>query len=456
MKSKLIWVFLAVFLLAIVFVKPVQTRVLENIEELPNVVNIQNMVYLIAFDESGSMAPYFQEAKKSLNQQLDQMNSNDVLYLYTFGTNTKPLINEKNPIKDKTEIKKKISSIQIVNNGWTYIANMLRVTNRKQFEIDKKYRFHNKLFIVYSDNINDPPPQFRSKDRVDLADKFKQEFFKGWGKFYLQTPSEQPAECIEEVKTVKNESDKKQKIEVLKNKENKTLTKKEETPIIEDEKIEKSEELITENKETHEENYSETQDTMQNTKEENQNKVSQVDSKEKENLTIDSVEEEIIDETKIAKKKNKNGKYITYCNHNSKLTASLVGAQVLNINNKDTDRIINLITGPFRYIENLHLVLTTILIVYLLNLFIQHFFYENQLLIKFISIFLSLIFLPDVIGLLKGISNTIRAIPNSIMNLISNISGTENYSLIFFILNVLLGLVTYFVIFQLIKKYKNN
>ena len=110
MKTKFIIFSLAILILLFA-VQPIRTRVVDNLSEIPNITNLKNVVFLIAFDESGSMAPYFQEAKKSLIKHLDTMGSKDVLYLYTFGTDTKPLLLDKNPVVDKDEINTKVSSI---------------------------------------------------------------------------------------------------------------------------------------------------------------------------------------------------------------------------------------------------------------------------------------------------------------------------------------------------------
>ncbi|MBK9502640.1 MAG: hypothetical protein IPO06_25310 [Leptospiraceae bacterium] len=65
MKPKFIISTLAILILLFA-VQPIRTRVVENLSEIPNITNLKNVVYMIAFDESGSMAPYFQECRKSL------------------------------------------------------------------------------------------------------------------------------------------------------------------------------------------------------------------------------------------------------------------------------------------------------------------------------------------------------------------------------------------------------
>lgn len=207
MKSKIIPVsILFIFLLMVAFIKPLQTRVVDNMQEMQNISQLANVVYLIAFDESESMAPYFQEAKSTLNKSLDNMNAKDLIYVYTFGTDVKELLSDKEIGKDKEEIKKQISSIRMVNDGWTYLANMLEKMTYKMEEINRKYKFHNRLLIIYSDNVNDPPPQFVANDSTDLrAHAVAMNLMGNWGKYVMKVEA-QPINS----KKYKDISDKKQ------------------------------------------------------------------------------------------------------------------------------------------------------------------------------------------------------------------------------------------------------
>ncbi len=458
MKPKFI-IFALAILILLFAVQPIRTRVVDNLSEIPNITNLKNVVYLIAFDESGSMAPYFQEAKKSLIRHLDTMGSNDVLYLFTFGTNTNPLLMDKNPTADKDEIKSKVSSIKMVYNGWTYITKMLEVTNKKQIEVDKKYRFHNKLFIVYSDNINDPPPQFREQDRVDLGESFRSELFNGWGKFFLETPSEKTQE---KDSTTLASLDEKSKLNLKEEKlAPKINTKKLEgdsksitSPVKEDNKdkpqinnIEPDSPVdVTPN----EGNDSiEEKKEIERSKEETKEKE---DSLEKSKVQIEAKKDKPSD--KVATNTETEKKEITKKQLQQNILSAYLGATVLKLNNKDTDKVFQMITSSYGYLELFHLIITLFLIAYLVYTIAKHYFPQVYKEIMVAIGILAFLFLADFFNLIKGISNAIRLFPNLIHSLFSLIPGVENYTAIFLFINLLLSLLFYILIIFLYKVYK--
>lgn len=461
MKPKFIISTLAILILLFA-VQPIRTRVVENLSEIPNITNLKNVVYMIAFDESGSMAPYFQEAKKSLIRHLDTMGSNDVLYLFTFGTDTKALISDKNPVSDKEEIKTKVSSIRMVYKGWTYITKMLEVTNEKQFEINKKYRFHNKLFIVYSDNVNDPPPQFREQDRVDLGESFRSELFNGWGKFFLETPSEKIQEkeptkiaSLEDKNTksskegskgILNKNINSKKPDIKNNNANPLDQTKEDLP---------QPNAIESDQSAEELNMNETNDSVAEKKEPESN-TQPIESKKE---SSEQIEEESPEKNSIPSDKNvypnpTEKQAITKKQLQQNILSAYLGATVLKLNNKDTDRVFQMITSSYGYLELFHFTITLFLVVYLVHILAKHFFSQFY---KEIEVFLGIIaflFLADFFNLIKGISNAIRLIPNLVHSLFSLIPGVENYTAIFLFFNLLLSVLFYFMIIFLYKKYK--
>ena len=460
MKTKFIIFSLAILILLFA-VQPIRTRVVDNLSEIPNITNLKNVVFLIAFDESGSMAPYFQEAKKSLIKHLDTMGSKDVLYLYTFGTDTKPLLLDKNPVVDKDEINTKVSSIKMVYNGWTYITKMLAVTGEKQIDIDMKYRFRNKLLIVYSDNVNDPPPQFREQDRVDLVDKnFVPKLFNGWGKYFFETPS---AEKIEDTNTGKvaqiNSQNSKSKKGDISNKNTKEKSENLNTnvdSVSEETKEDIPQTKILESEQPTVENATEESDDSVDDKVEMDSPVKEVIEK-KENLekpkeNIQKQKENQKDEIISSNQSNEQANTKKQLQRNI-LTAYL-GATVLKLNNKDTDTVFQMVTSSYGYIELIHFTITLFLVLYLVHLVTKHFFSQFYKELEVIFGIITFLFLADFFNFIKGISNAIRVIPNLIHGLFSLIPGVENYTAIFLLINLLLSFLFYLFIIFLYKKYK--
>ncbi len=345
MKSKIIPVFiLFIFLLMVAFIKPLQTRVVDNMQEMQNISQLANVVYLIAFDESESMAPYFQEAKTTLNRSLENMNAKDLIYVYTFGTDVKELLSNKEIGNDKEEIKKQISSIRMVNDGWTYLANMLEKMTYKMEEINKKYRFHNRLLIIYSDNVNDPPPQFAANDSTDLrAHAVAMNLMGNWGKYVMKVEA-QPINS----KKYRDISDKKQ----------------------------------------------------------------------------------------------------------LPLFTSIIGATEINVNNKNFNEVIGIISKTYGRIQSLQTLITFILFVYLVHILTNHFIKEYYSTVALLFLLALIAFFPSFLAFIQNISNNIKLLPNIINNTITSFFlGFGIYS---YWLGISLTAAMFFVIYFIIRKINEN
>jgi hypothetical protein len=145
---------------------------------------------ILVVDTSLTMAGYgkgssniMPQVKKSLPQFIDKLDDEDSLTLITFDTTVKvyPTIY----IEDK---KNKQSFIEYLNNikangAWTYTSQMMRVVFQKAAELEAKNKDRQRVIIVLTDTLDDPPPG-KLNDGLNIKQIAKNYKDKEWFVFY--------------------------------------------------------------------------------------------------------------------------------------------------------------------------------------------------------------------------------------------------------------------------------
>lgn len=123
---------------------------------------------ILVLDTSLSMAGYggkniFSTVKGSLNKFIDQLDEGDSMSFITFDEEIKlfptVLVEGKN---DKDILKKYISMTE-AKGKWTYTYEMIGAVLKKAQEMEQKDRKRQRVIVVLTDGIDDPPPGMMKK-----------------------------------------------------------------------------------------------------------------------------------------------------------------------------------------------------------------------------------------------------------------------------------------------------
>ena len=145
---------------------------------------------ILIVDTSLSMAGYAKgssnimpQVKKSLPQFIDQLDDEDSLTLITFDTTVKvyPTVYIEDK-KNKQSLIEYISNIK-ANGAWTYTSQMMRVAFQKAVELEAKDKDRERVIIILTDTIDDPPPD-KLKDGLNVKQIAKNYKDKEWFVFY--------------------------------------------------------------------------------------------------------------------------------------------------------------------------------------------------------------------------------------------------------------------------------
>ncbi len=123
------------------------------------------------------------QVKQSLPQFIDRLEDEDSLTLITFDTTVKvyPTVY----IEDK---KNKESLIEYIKNikvagAWTYTSQMMRVAFRKAAELEARNKDRERVIIVLTDTLDDPPPG-KLNDGLNIKQIAKNYKDKEWFVFF--------------------------------------------------------------------------------------------------------------------------------------------------------------------------------------------------------------------------------------------------------------------------------
>lgn len=138
--------------------------------------------YLLVVDTSLSMKRNFPNVQNSINSFIDTLNDGDIVSVITFDSNVtlyiQPTVIENE--YEKIIIKDQLSQLY-AKGEYTYLASALRKSRRLMERLEKRFPNVRSVILLFSDNRDDPPPDAKTKDRIDLkqeAVKFRQ--MKGW------------------------------------------------------------------------------------------------------------------------------------------------------------------------------------------------------------------------------------------------------------------------------------
>jgi len=123
---------------------------------------------ILVLDTSLSMAGYggkniFSTVKGSLNKFIEQLDDGDSMSFITFDEEVKlyptVLVESKN---DKDILKKYISMTE-AKGKWTYTYEMIAAVLKKAQEMEQKDKGRQRVIVVLTDGIDDPPPGTKKK-----------------------------------------------------------------------------------------------------------------------------------------------------------------------------------------------------------------------------------------------------------------------------------------------------
>ncbi len=123
---------------------------------------------VLVLDTSLSMVGYggkniLPSVKRSLDKFIDQLGKGDSITFVTFDTVVKMYptvyINDEN---DKDILKKYISVVQ-ASGQWTYTQEMIKGVFKKATELEEKGKNRERVIVVLTDGLDDPPPEVRMK-----------------------------------------------------------------------------------------------------------------------------------------------------------------------------------------------------------------------------------------------------------------------------------------------------
>lgn len=137
--------------------------------------------------------------KEGLDRFIDQLEEGDSFTFITFDTEVKlyPVvyIHGKN---DKDILKKYLSMVE-AKGLWTYTQEMLRNVFRKAQELEEKDKGRQRVIVVLTDALDDPPPG-RRHERFDINKVAKQYNNKDWFIFLVNLGDLETSRKIEKTK----------------------------------------------------------------------------------------------------------------------------------------------------------------------------------------------------------------------------------------------------------------
>jgi hypothetical protein len=117
--------------------------------------------------------------KKSLDKFIDQLGKGDSITFITFDVIIKiyptVYVTDEN---DKDILKKYISVVE-AKGPWTFTHEMIRSVFKKVAELEDKSRGRERVIVVLTDGIDDPPPEARGK-RLNIKEISKEYNKKDW------------------------------------------------------------------------------------------------------------------------------------------------------------------------------------------------------------------------------------------------------------------------------------
>jgi len=121
--------------------------------------NFNKVRYVIMLDASGSMHGRFKQVKSAVINSLSALKKGDVITFAYFNSfvNTICRSLEISDQNDISALQRKISAIR-ANGAWTDLKKALSKSNEFMQEQQKSYPGYLGLLLIFSDNIDDPPP----------------------------------------------------------------------------------------------------------------------------------------------------------------------------------------------------------------------------------------------------------------------------------------------------------
>lgn len=121
--------------------------------------NFNKVRYVMMLDASGSMHGRFKQVKSAVINSLSALKKGDVITFAYFNSfvNTICRSLEISDQNDISALQRKLSAIR-ANGAWTDLKKALSKSNEFMQEQQKSYPGYLGLLLIFSDNIDDPPP----------------------------------------------------------------------------------------------------------------------------------------------------------------------------------------------------------------------------------------------------------------------------------------------------------